>query len=414
VALRDKVRAALWETFVTATKISDLNFTPPAAVTELAAKVKAFVKEKVVPYETDPRWGAHGPSEELRIELNDLARAAGVFAPQVPKEYGGVGLSQVGRAYVFEAAGYSILGPTAIHCASPDEGNIHLLDVVARPDQREHFLKPLAMGKYRSCFCMTEPDGGAGSDPSLMKTTARLDGNEWVINGRKWLITGAGGAGFAIVMARIDGGEHDGKATMFLVDMPNPAIKHERTLDTIDSSFTGGHAVLNFDNLRLPAEAVLGEIGKGFRYAQVRLAPARLSHCMRWLGSAGRAQEIATDYARQRVAFGKRIGEHQGVSFMLADNMMDIHMARLAIWHTAWLLDQGERASNESSLSKVVCSEAIARVADRCLQILGGMGITRDTVVERIFRDTRAFRIYDGPSEVHRAVLGERIVKGGL
>lgn len=398
---------------MTAEKINDINLAPPRAVTELAARVKAFVKEKIVPYEKDPRWTAHGPTDGLRVEMNDLARAAGVFAPHVPTEYGGSGLSFVGRAHVFEAAGYSILGPTAIHCASPDEGNIHLLDVVARPDQRERFLKRMATGEIRSIFCMTEP-GGAGSDPSLMTATARLDGNEWVINGRKWLITGAEGAGCAIIMAKNEGGPMDGHATLFLTDLPDPAIRIERTLDTIDSSFTGGHGVVEIKNLRLPADAVLGEIGKGFRYAQVRLAPARLSHCMRWLGSAGRAQEIATDYARHRVAFGKTLGEHEGVSFMLADNLMDMHVARLAIWHTAWLLDQGERASNESSMAKVICSEAIARVADRSLQILGGMGITRDTVVERIFRDTRAFRIYDGPSEVHRWALGARVVSGKI
>jgi alkylation response protein AidB-like acyl-CoA dehydrogenase len=391
----------------------DINFAPPQELVELAEKTKAFVVDKVIPYEKDPRWTAHGPTDELRIELNALAKAAGVFAPHVPKEYGGRALNQVGRALVFEAAGYSILGPTAIHCASPDEGNIHLLDVVARPDQREHFLKPLAEGNVRSCFCMTEP-GGAGSDPGLLKTTARQDGNEWVISGRKWLITGADNAGWAIIMAKNEGGPMDGHATLFLADLPNPAIRIERTLDTIDSSFTGGHAVMSFDELRLPADAVLGEIGKGFRYAQVRLAPARLSHCMRWLGSANRAQDIATDYARTREAFGKKLGEHEGVSFMLADNAMDIHLARLAIWHTAWVLDQGHRASNESSMSKVICSEAIARVADRSLQILGGMGITRDTVVERIFRDTRAFRIYDGPSEVHRWALGARIVGGKM
>ena len=391
----------------------DVNFAPPADLAALADKVKAFVIDKVIPYEKDARWTAHGPTDELRIELNARAKAAGVFTPHVPKEFGGRAISQIGRALVFEAAGYSILGPTAIHCASPDEGNIHLLDVVARPDQRAHFLKPLAEGKIRSCFCMTEP-GGAGSDPSLLKTTARQDGNGWMINGQKWLITGADGAGFAIVMARMEGGAMDGHATLFLVDLPNPAIRIERTLDTIDSSFTGGHAVIDIKDLRLPADAVLGEIGKGFRYAQVRLAPARLSHCMRWLGSANRAQDIATAYARERVAFGKKLGEHEGVSFMLADNLMDIHMARLAILHTAWLLDKGERASNESSMSKVVCSEAIARVADRSMQILGGMGMTRDTVVERIFRDTRAFRIYDGPSEVHRWALGARIVGGKM
>ena len=391
----------------------DLNFAPPAEVADLARRVTDFVKTKISPYETDPRWTAHGPTEEMRLEMNDLARAAGVFAPHVPEEFGGQAINQVARAFVFEAAGYSVLGPTAIHCASPDEGNIHLLNEVARPDQREHFLRPLAEGTYRSCFCMTEP-GGAGSDPGMMETTAKLDGNEWVINGRKWLITGAGGAGFAIIMAKVEGGPHDGHATMFLADLPNPAIRIERTLDTIDSSFTGGHAVIDFRDLRLPADAVLGEVGKGFRYAQVRLAPARLSHCMRWLGSAVRAQDIAADYARTRKAFGKTLGEHEGVSFMLADNHMDIHQSRLSILHTAWLLDQGHRASNESSMSKVVCSEAIARVADRSMQILGGMGITRDTVVERIFRDTRAFRIYDGPSEVHRWALGARIVAGKL
>ena len=248
----------------------------------------------------------------------------------------------------------------------------------------------------------------------LGKLKATPDGDGFRINGRKWLITGAEGAGCAIIMARNEGGPMDGHATMFLADLPDPAIRIERTLDTMDSSFTGGHGVLEFDNLRLPADSVLGEVGKGFRYAQVRLAPARLSHCMRWLGSAMRAQDIAADYARNRVAFGKKLGEHEGVSFMLAHNLMDMHTARLSIWHTAWLLDQGHRAANESSMAKVICSEAYFRIADRCMQILGGLGITRDTVVERIFRDIRAFRIYDGPSEVHRWALGARIVSGKM
>jgi len=392
----------------------DINFAPPAALVELAARVKDFVVEKVIPYEKDPRWTSHGPTDALRLELNELARTAGVFAPHVPEEFGGKGLSFIGHALVFEAAGYSMLGPMAIHCASPDEGNIHLLDVVGRPDQRGHFLKRMATGEIRSIFCMTEPGGGAGSDPSLLQTTAELVGNEWVINGRKWLITGAEGAGCAIIMARNEGGPMHGHATMFLADLPDAAIRIERTLDTMDSSFTGGHGVIEIEDLRLPADAVLGEVGKGFRYAQVRLAPARLTHCMRWLGSANRAHDIASSYARERVAFGKKLGEHEGVSFMLADNAMDIHLARLAIWHTAWLLDKGDKAANESSMAKVICSEAIARVADRCVQILGGLGMTRDTVVERIFRDTRAFRIYDGPSEVHRWALGARIVAGKM
>ena len=390
----------------------DLNFALPARVNELADKVKTFVRDQIVPYEKDPRWTSHGPTDELRRELNQLARRFGVFAPHAPREYDGAELSHIGRAAVFTAAGYSMLGPVALHCAAPDEGNIHLLDVIANPQQRDRYLKPLATGEGRSCFCMTEPAPGAGSDPGQMQTTARRVGNEWVIDGDKWLITGAEGAAFAIIMAKVVGGEGDGGATMFLADMPNPAIRIERTLDTMDSSFVGGHAVVKFDGLRLPADAVLGEVGQGFRHAQVRLAPARLTHCMRWLGSAIRAHEIATDYARRRTAFGKPLGAHEGVSFMLADNAMDIHTAQLTIWHTAWVLDKGERGSTESSMAKVLCSEAVARVADRSLQILGGLGITRDTVVERFYRDVRAFRVYDGPSEVHRWALGRRIVQG--
>lgn len=215
----------------------DLNFSLPSEVTDLAQRVKTFVVEKVIPYEKDPRWTSHGPTDELRRELNELARQAGVLAPHVPQEFGGQKLSHIGRAAVFTAAGYSMLGPIALHCAAPDEGNIHLLDVIARPDQRARYLRPLATAAVRSCFCMTEPAPGAGSDPGQLQTTARRDGNTWVIDGEKWLITGADGAAFAIIMAKTVGGDADGGATMFLADMPDPAIRIERTLDTIDFEF---------------------------------------------------------------------------------------------------------------------------------------------------------------------------------
>jgi acyl-CoA dehydrogenase len=386
-----------------------MDFSIPDSLNSLGARVRAFIADEIIPFEGDPRWSDHGPSDELRLQLNELARQRGLLAPHVSKEYGGLALSHVGRAVVFEAAGYSMLGPIALHCAAPDEGNMHLMEVVATPAQKERWLHPLATARTRSCFAMTEPLG-AGSDPSLLTTTATADAEGFRINGNKWLITGAKGAAFAIVMAKISGGAHDGQATMFLADMQQPAISIERMLDTLDSSFTGGHAVVRFEDLYVPTSDVLGAIGKGLQYAQVRLAPARLTHCMRWLGSAVRAHDIATNYARARRAFGKTLGDHQGVSFMLADNEMDIHTARLVICHTAWLLDQGSRASSESSMAKVICSEAIFRIADRCVQILGGLGVTRDTVVERIFRDVRSFRIYDGPSEVHRSALGRRLL----
>jgi alkylation response protein AidB-like acyl-CoA dehydrogenase len=252
----------------------------------------------------------------------------------------------------------------------------------------------------------------------MLKTTARraADGNrgDFVIDGAKWLITGAVGAEVAIIMAKNDNDESGpAGATMFLAPMDAPGIVIERVLDTLDQYMSGGHAVIRLDGLRVPESAVLGRVGEGFRYAQVRLAPARLTHCMRWLGAARRAHDIATDYARRRTAFGKPLGEHEGVGFMLADNEMDLHTSRLVIWHAAWLLDQGQRAGHESSMAKVICSEAIWRVVDRSVQVLGGLGITDDTIVARLFREVRPFRIYDGPSEVHRWSIARRVLRGG-
>jgi acyl-CoA dehydrogenase len=385
------------------------DFAVAAPIAELARKVADFVDARVIPYEKDPRLGLHGPSDELRLELVALAREAGLLSPHVGRKWGGLGLSHAERAVVFEAAGRSTLGPVALNCNAPDEGNMHLLEQVASEAQKDRWLKPLAAGAIRSCFAMTEPAPGAGSDPSLLATTYRRDDDGFVINGRKWLITGAKGASCIIIRAR---DENDPtQATMFLLPMETEGIKIERLVDSMDANFTGGHAELAFVDLRAPADSVLGEVGKGFRYAQVRLAPARLTHCMRWLGAAGRAHRIALEHARRREAFGRRTIEHEGVGFMLADNEIDLHQSRLAIWHAAWLLDQGERAGHETSLAKVACSEALCRVVDRAVQILGGLGVTDDTAVARIYRDIRAFRIYDGPSEVHRWAMARRLAK---
>ena len=377
---------------------------PSASAAELPERVLRFVRETVIPYEKDPRNHGHGPSEDLVHELRMHARDAGLLAPQLPPEYGGHGLTHVQTAAVFRAAGYSPLGPVALNIMAPDEGNMHLLERVATAAQKERFLRPLAAGQVRSAFFMTEPDGGAGSDPSMLKTEAVRDGSDWLISGRKWLITGAVGAGVGIVMARTEE-----RATMFLVDMPSPGMTVERVLDTIDNSMPGGHAVVVLDRVRVPADQILGEEGRGFDYAQVRLAPARLTHCMRWWGTARRAHDIATDYACRRLAFGKPLIDHEGVGFMLADNEIDLKQAELMIDWCAAVLDTGAKGTQESSMAKVAVSEALYRVADRCVQVLGGLGVTRDTVVEQAFREIRAFRIYDGPSEVHRWSLAKSI-----
>ncbi len=389
-----------------------IDFEIPAEHQAVARKTEEFIREEIVPLERDPRQGPHGPSEELRLEMVKRARYAGLLSPHGPKEYGGLGLDHRGMAVVFEAAGWSTLGPLALNIRAPDEGNTNLLDKVATPAQKERWLGPLVRGEIRTVFSMTEPDGGAGSDPALLKTVARRDGDDFVINGRKWLITGAPGASLNIVMARTE--DKDGRdlgATMFLADMDAPGFVLKRLLNTMDSNSPGGHAEVEFHDVRVGSERILGEVGKGFRYAQVRLGPARLTHCMRWLGAARRCHAIATEYARKRQAFGRAIGEHEGVGFMLADNEMDLNLCRLAIWHAAWLLDRGERAQLETSMYKVYCSEALNRVVDRSLQVLGGMGITDDTVVQQIYRDIRAFRIYDGPSEVHRFAIARTIIR---
>jgi len=385
-----------------------MDFSLSPEIQALRERVRQFIHEQVIPCENDPRQDSHGPYRELRNELINKARNAGLLTPHASEAMGGMGLSHIAKAVVFEEAGYSWLGSTALNIHAPDEGNIHLMEEVATPPQKERWLRPQVEGKTRSCFCMTEPAPGAGADPSLLNTTAVQDGDDYIINGLKWLITGADGADYAIIMARME----DGSATMFLSDMNREGIRLVRNLDAMDRCFSGGHGVVEFKDVRIPAADVLGEIGKGFRYAQIRLAPARLTHCMRWLGQARRAHDIALDYVSKRVAFGKPLVEHEGVGFMIADNDMDLMTARLHIWHTAWLLDQGEKCNFESSRAKVVCSEAEWRVVDRAVQIMGGMGVTNESAVMRIFTDMRAFRIYDGPSEVHRWSMARKLAAG--
>jgi acyl-CoA dehydrogenase len=384
-----------------------MEFQFSAEISELRDRTRRFITTHVIPLENDARQSAHGPSEDLRQELVGRARSVGLLTPHASTEMGGLGLSHIAKAVVFEEAGYSWLGPTAMNIHAPDEGNIHLMEVAANAEQKERWLRPQVQGHIRSCFAMTEPAPGAGADPAMLQTLAVRDGDDYIINGSKWFITGADGANYVIIMARME----DGSATMFLSDMDRDGITLERNMDALDSCFTGGHGVLRFDNVRVPAKDVLGEIGNGFRYAQIRLAPARLTHCMRWLGQARRAQDAALAYASRREAFGKPLSSHEGVGFMLADNDMDLQTARLHIWHTAWMLDQGERCNFESSRAKVVCSEAEWRVVDRCVQILGGQGVTGESPVMRIFSDMRAFRIYDGPNEVHRWSMARKLVQ---
>jgi acyl-CoA dehydrogenase len=382
-----------------------IDFSLDPETCDLRDGVAAFVRDVVIPAEPRDR-SAHGLDEGLRAELQQAAREAGVFAPQVPRELGGLGLDMRAMAVVLEESGYSVLGPQALNCAAPDEGNMHLLHLVATDEQRERYLVPLAGGEARSCFAMTEPAPGAGSDPSMLTTAAeRVDGG-WSITGRKWFITGAEGAAFAICMARTPKG-----ATMFMVDAENPGWRVERIVDAIDRSFPGGHAEVVFEDCRVADEAVLGGVGEGFRCAQVRLAPARLTHCMRWLGLARRALDIAIDRASDREAFGQRLADLGMVQERIAQSVIDIEASRALIWRCAWTLDQGEPGRHESSVAKAFVAEAVGRVVDRALQVCGSLGVSGDLPLARIYAEVRPFRIYDGPTETHHWAIARRAVR---
>ena len=381
---------------------------------DLQRAVRNFVDEEVLPHESvlhDPEGVPWSLIQSLRTSASD----AGIYAPQVSVEWGGLGLDWRTVAVLFEEAGTSLLGPLSLNAAAPDEGNIHLLEQVASPSQRERFLGPLARGDVRSCFAMTEPSPGAGSDPAMLQSRAARDGDTWVLDGHKWYITGAQGAAFAIVMARTSSADDDPRigATMFLVPTQTEGYEIVRVIESLDKmSFFGGHAEVRLTNCRVDSDSVLGEVGKGFEYAQVRLAPARLTHCMRWLGVARRALDIAARWANDRTSGGQPLGDHQMVQTMLADSAIELHAARLMIWHAAWVLDTGGPARAESSMAKVFVAETVNRVVDRAVQICGARGVSDDDLLGLMYREVRPFRIYDGASEVHRAAIARRILRG--
>ncbi|MGH8750213.1 MAG: acyl-CoA dehydrogenase family protein [Burkholderiales bacterium] len=370
----------------------------------LQKKVRDFIEKEVIPHEKEPLAHATQRQDALYRKLQEKARQAGIYLPQMPKALGGLGLNWRDTAVILEEAGRSLLGPRALNAAAPDEGNLHTLNHLCNADQRKRYLLPLAAGKVRSCFAMTEPAPGAGSDPSALKTKAQKKRGKWIINGKKWFITGAQGAAFCLVLAQTPSG-----ATLFLVDTDHSGFRIKRVIGSMDSFMPGGHCEVDFVNCAVSDAAVLGEAGKGFEYAQLRLGPARLTHCMRWLGAAVRATQIATAYAGERVSFGKTLSEHQGVQFMIADSHIELHACRLLIQDAAQKLDAGVPIRHESSMVKVFVSEAVNRALDRAVQILGALGVSEDTPVSHIYRDIRAFRIYDGASEVHRHALARRI-----
>ncbi len=390
-----------------------MEFTIPAHVQQITSKVRRFIDEEVIPLEAHAFDNPHtGLPIEMLHTVRQKAKQWGIWCPTMPVEYGGLGLNVQEIIPVFEAAGRSLLGPASLNAAAPDEGNMHLLKMYANEEQTERYLKPLVAGEAFSCFGMTEPAPGTGSDPNMIQTTAVKDGDYWVINGHKWWTTGAGIARFIIIMARTDPDtKSKNAATLFLAPIDEKGIERVKAIPHMGEPDLGGHYEVKFHDLRLHKSAILGEVGQGFALVQARLGPARLTHCMRWTGIAQRALEIATGYATEREAFGKTLSEHQAIQWMLADSDTELHMGRLLMNHAAWLLLQGDHARRETSMAKIHVAETVNRVLDRAVQICGGLGISRYIPISTWYEAARAFRIYDGASEVHRMVVARQVIK---
>ncbi|MFD7407797.1 acyl-CoA dehydrogenase family protein [Streptomyces sp. NPDC059866] len=382
----------------------------PPEVEELRERTRRFIREAVIDAEPVP---GERLEKATRDRLQAAAKEAGVFAPHVPTEYGGQGLPIEHWSPILQEAGYSPIGPSVLNCMAPDEGNMHMLHLIATEEQKKRYLAPLAAGEIRSCFGMTEPHPGAGSDPAALRTTAVPAGGGWVINGHKRFISGAIRASFCIVMARTAAvGDAPDGATMFLVDMTNPGIRVGAPIHTVDRYIDGGHPHVHLEDCFVPDDAVLGEVGQGFRYAQVRLGPARLTHCMRWLGLARRALDIALDRAERRELFGAPMASLGLAQNLIAESVIDIETSDAIITKTAALLASDPTAGSAlSSVAKVHCSEAIFRVIDRAVQLCGGDGVSDGLPLAQYLNEVRPFRIYDGSTETHKWAIARRAAK---
>jgi acyl-CoA dehydrogenase len=384
-------------------------------IEDFRARIAAFVERELIPLESDPAsYDAH---ENIRLDLlerlREKARAEGLWCLQLKPENGGQGLGKVGMAACYEAMNRSIFGPVVFNSAAPDDGNMMVLEAIGTDDQKKRWLKPIVEGKVRSAFVMTEPHPDGGSDPSMIQTRAEKRGNaSYVVRGRKWFITGAAEASHFILMARTSDDPRHG-LTALLFNREQPGWRILRRIPIMGPEEHGGHCELEFDGLEIPAEDVLLGEGQGLKVTQIRLGPARLTHCMRWLGLSKRCVEIAREYAARREGFGVRLKDRESVQLMLGKLAMNIEIGRLLVMKAAWELDGGGFARKEVSMAKVQVANVLHEAADTAIQINGARGYSKDTVLESIYRYARQARLVDGADEVHRMVLNRFLDREG-
>ena len=383
-----------------------MDLTLPAHIESYRKRYRAFVAEHLLPLERDP--DAYDEHENIRFDVLEpmraRAKAAGLWAPQMPKERGGQGLNIVAMAACYEEMNHSIFGPVTFNCAAPDDGNMIVLNKIGTEPQKKRWLQPIIDGKVRSSIVMTEPAPGAGSDPAMMRTTAARQGDKWVIHGRKWFITGAGIAQHFILIAKTSDDKRKG-LTAFLFDRDQPGWRIVRRIPIMGPEEHGGHCELEFDGLEIPDENRLMNVGDGLKVTQIRLGTARLTHCMRWLGLARRSLDIAAEYVSQRDAQGAKLAERESVQWLLGEAAMQIEVGRLLVMRAAAKLDRGEFARKEISMAKIAVADVLHKAVDTAVQLNGARGYSKDTVLEWIYRYARQARLVDGASEVHRMVL---------
>ena len=383
-----------------------MDFSLPKEIEDIAKRTAQFVDEEILPLEANPdNYDAHeNISLELLAQMRQRAKQIGLWAPQAPADRGGMGLPVMGWAAMYEQANRSIFGPVIMNCAAPDDGNINLLSKIGTDAQKKWFLDPLIAGEVRSSFAMTEPHPGSGSDPSMMLTTATKTGKSWKISGRKWYITGAQEAAHFILVARTSDDARKG-LTAFLFHKDQPGWEIVRRIPIMGPEEHGGHCELVFDGLEIADENRLLEVGDGLKVTQIRLGPARLTHCMRWLGLAKRCMEIAADYTEKREGFGIRLADRESVQIKMGELAHDIYIGRLLVMQAAYQLDQGRFARAEISSAKIHVAETLHKAADTAIQLTGARGYSKDTVLEWIYRYARQARLVDGADEVHKMVL---------
>ena len=392
-----------------------MDFSLPPEIESCRGRVRDFVAEHIRPLEADPANADEHENlrDDVLQEVREKAKAAGLWALQMPPERGGQGLSITGMAACYEEMGRSIYGPVCFNSAAPDDGNMILLNKVASEAQKERWLQPIIDGKVRSSFVMTEPMPGAGSDPSAMRTTATRRGDTWVIDGHKWFITGAGVAQHFILVARTSDDSRRG-LTAFLFDADQPGWELVRRIPIMGPEEHGGHCELRFDGLEIKDENRLMEVGEGLKATQIRLGTARLTHCMRGLGMAKRALEESFGYVRERQSFGMALSEHEGVQWLLGEAAMQIEIGRLLTMRAAAKLESGDFARKEVSMAKVVVADTLHKAIDTAIQLVGARGYSKDLPLEWMYRYARQARLVDGASETHKMVLSRYLLNEGV